>query len=176
MSSSELIREYPRGRQARGGNRPQTILQELVAQKLVRAVYSERQLQEVMTDFWFNHFNVFWGKGPNRWLTTDFEMNAIRPHALGKFKDLLMATAKSPAMLFYLDNFQSVSPDPRSRRPQTACEAKTRHQRKLREGDHGAAHPGCRRRIHATGRPGSRARIHRMVHRPTRLENSSSGR
>lgn len=90
---------------------PQALLLELQSQKIIRAVYSERQLQEVMTDFWFNHFNVFWAKGADRWLTTDFEMNAIRPHTLGKFKDLLMATAKSPAMLFYLDNFQSSSPD-----------------------------------------------------------------
>lgn len=90
---------------------PQILLQELQAQKIIRAVYSERQLQEVMTDFWFNHFNIFWGKGADKWLTTGFEINAIRPHTLGKFKDLLMATAKSPAMLFYLDNFQSSSPD-----------------------------------------------------------------
>ncbi|HKG21932.1 MAG TPA: DUF1800 domain-containing protein [Blastocatellia bacterium] len=90
---------------------PNALLQELQAQKLIRAVYSERQLQEVMSDFWFNHFNIFWAKGADRWMTTDFEMNAIRPHTMGKFKDLLMATAKSPAMLFYLDNFQSMSPD-----------------------------------------------------------------
>jgi uncharacterized protein (DUF1800 family) len=90
---------------------PQTLLQELEAQKIIRAVYSQRQLQEVMTDFWFNHFNIYWGKGADRWLATDFEMNAIRPHALGKFKDLLMATAKSPAMMFYLDNYLSASPD-----------------------------------------------------------------
>jgi uncharacterized protein (DUF1800 family) len=90
---------------------PAALLQELQSQKILRAVYSERQLQEVMTDFWYNHFNIFWGKGADRWLTTDFEMNAIRPHTLGKFKDLLLATAKSPAMLFYLDNFQSTSPD-----------------------------------------------------------------
>jgi len=90
---------------------PNALLQELQAQKLIRAVYSERQLQEVMADFWFNHFNIFWAKGADRWMTTDFEMAAIRPHAMGKFKDLLMATAKSPAMLFYLDNFQSMSPD-----------------------------------------------------------------
>ncbi|HYP28414.1 MAG TPA: DUF1800 domain-containing protein [Blastocatellia bacterium] len=92
---------------------PNALLQELQAQKLIRAVYGERQLQEVMTDFWFNHFNIFWGKGADRWLTTSFEMEAIRPHTMGKFKDLLMATAKSPAMLFYLDNFQSMSPDAR---------------------------------------------------------------
>jgi uncharacterized protein (DUF1800 family) len=94
-----------------GLNLPRRLLQELQAQKFIRAVYSERQLLEVMTDFWFNHFNVFWGKGADRWLTTDFEMHAIRPHALGKFQDLLLATAKSPAMLFYLDNFLSASPD-----------------------------------------------------------------
>ncbi|HEX5736571.1 MAG TPA: DUF1800 domain-containing protein [Blastocatellia bacterium] len=95
----------------RGLRPPQMLLQELQAQKVIRAVYSERQLQEVMTDFWYNHFNVFWGKGADRWMTTDYEMNTIRPNTLGKFKDLLLATAKSPAMLFYLDNFQSMSPD-----------------------------------------------------------------
>jgi len=90
---------------------PQFLLQELQAQKIIRASYSERQLQEVMTDFWFNHFNIFWAKNADRNLTTDYEMNVIRPHTMGKFRDLLMATAKSPAMLVYLDNFQSTSPD-----------------------------------------------------------------
>jgi uncharacterized protein (DUF1800 family) len=97
----------------KGMKAPQALLQDLQAQKIIRAVYSERQLQEVMTDFWFNHFNIFWPKGAVKWLATDFEMNAIRPNTLGKFKDLLLATAKSPAMLFYLDNFQSSSPDAR---------------------------------------------------------------
>jgi uncharacterized protein (DUF1800 family) len=87
------------------------ITTELMQAKLARAVYSERQLDEVMTDFWFNHFNVFIGKGPDRYLITEYERDVIRPHALGKFKDLLMATAKSPAMLFYLDNWQSVGPN-----------------------------------------------------------------
>lgn len=98
---------------------PQFLLQELQSQKIIRAAYSERQLQEVMTDFWFNHFNIFWAKNADRNLTTDYEMSVIRPHTFGKFKDLLMATAKSPAMLVYLDNFQSMSPDaqlPRMRR------------------------------------------------------------
>lgn len=95
----------------RGLKPPQALLQDLQAQKLIRAVYSERQLQEVMTDFWFNHFNVFWGKGADKWMTTDYEKSAIRPNVLGKFRDLVTATAKSPAMLFYLDNFQSSSPD-----------------------------------------------------------------
>jgi uncharacterized protein (DUF1800 family) len=95
--------------------RPQLLLQELQANKILRAVYSERQLQEVMTDFWFNHFNVYWNKGSDRWLTTSYEAQAIRPNVLGKFKDLVMATAKSPAMLFYLDNHLSSVPNPRLR-------------------------------------------------------------
>jgi uncharacterized protein (DUF1800 family) len=90
---------------------PAMLLGDLMEQKIIRGIYSERQLQETMADFWFNHFNIFYPKGADRWLTTDYEMNAIRPRTLGKFKDLLMATAKSPAMLFYLDNFQSSSPD-----------------------------------------------------------------
>ncbi len=84
---------------------------EAMAGKLLRAAYSDRQLQEVMTDFWFNHFNVFIGKGLDRYMVTSYERDVIRPNALGKFKDLLLATAKSPAMLFYLDNWQSVGPD-----------------------------------------------------------------
>jgi uncharacterized protein (DUF1800 family) len=87
------------------------IVGELQQAKILRAAYSERQLEEVMTDFWFNHFNVFINKGPDRYLVTAYERDVIRPRALGKFKDLLMATAKSPAMLFYLDNWQSVGPD-----------------------------------------------------------------
>ena len=89
---------------------PQRIVAELAMAKMDRAVYSERQLYEQMVDFWFNHFNVFAGKGVDRWLLTSYERDAIRPHAMGKFRDLLEATAKSPAMLFYLDNWQSVDP------------------------------------------------------------------
>jgi uncharacterized protein (DUF1800 family) len=93
-------------------NNPQAaVLSELVQAKLLRAIYSDRQLEQVMTDFWFNHFNVFVGKGPERVLLTNYEQNVIRPHALGKFEDLLVATAKSPAMLFYLDNWMSVGPN-----------------------------------------------------------------
>jgi uncharacterized protein (DUF1800 family) len=83
---------------------------ELSDQKIIRAAYSERQLDEVMTDFWFNHFNVFAGKGPEQEYLTSYERDVIRPRALGKFRDLLEATATSPAMLFYLDNWQSVDP------------------------------------------------------------------
>jgi uncharacterized protein (DUF1800 family) len=88
---------------------PAQVLASLQAHKLVRAVHNEEQLQEVMTDFWFNHFNIFWRKNADRWLTTPYEMHAIRPHVLGKFRDLLTATAKSPAMLVYLDNRLSSS-------------------------------------------------------------------
>jgi len=84
---------------------------ELAQAKLLRAIYSDRQLEEVMADFWFNHFNVFIGKGPDRYMLNAYERDVIRQHALGKFKDLLEATAKSPAMLFYLDNWQSVGPN-----------------------------------------------------------------
>src|SRR6185312_16033559 len=90
---------------------PQAVLGELAEAKLLRAIYSNRQLEEVMTDFWFNHFNVFIGKGPDRYMVSAYERDVIRPHALGKFKDILAATAKSPAMLFYLDNWQSVGPN-----------------------------------------------------------------
>jgi uncharacterized protein (DUF1800 family) len=87
------------------------VFTELAQQKILRAVYSERQLDEVMVDFWFNHFNVFAGKGQTRAYLTEYEREAIRPHVLGKFRDLLGATAQSPAMLFYLDNWQSAAPE-----------------------------------------------------------------
>jgi len=90
--------------------RQQELLQQLVAQKVLRASYSDRQLQEVLTDFWFNHFNVFANKGFTRIYLTAYERDAIRPHVLGRFRDLLGATAKSPAMLFYLDNARSADP------------------------------------------------------------------
>ena len=96
-----------------GVNPQNLIVGQLQAAKLIRAVHSERQLEEVMTDFWMNHFNVFIGKGPERLLVPAYERNVIRPRVFGKFRDLLWATAKSPAMLVYLDNIQSVSPDSR---------------------------------------------------------------
>jgi uncharacterized protein (DUF1800 family) len=104
----EAIEKYYR---ENGLQRPQRIIAELQASRILRAVYSERQLQEVMVDFWTNHFNVFAGKGADRWLLPAYDRDTIRPHALGKFSELLQATAQSPAMLFYLDNFQSVSPN-----------------------------------------------------------------
>jgi uncharacterized protein (DUF1800 family) len=98
----------PQGPAVRGER--QAIL-ELMQAKVLRAAYSERQLQEVMVDFWFNHFNVFIGKGQVRLYLNEYERDAIRPNALGKFVDLLRATAESPAMLFYLDNWQSSAPE-----------------------------------------------------------------
>jgi uncharacterized protein (DUF1800 family) len=94
----------------------QVLAHDLQEAKIYRAIYSNRQLEEVLADFWFNHFNVFLDKGADRFLTTSYERDAIRPHTLGKFRDLLEATAKHPAMLFYLDNFQSVAADTRRAR------------------------------------------------------------
>jgi uncharacterized protein (DUF1800 family) len=90
--------------------RPQRVIEELAMAKMTRAIYSDRQLQQVMDDFWFNHFNVFAGKGEDRYYLTSYERDVIAPHALGKFKDLVSDSAKSPAMLFYLDNFLSADP------------------------------------------------------------------
>jgi Protein of unknown function (DUF1800) len=106
VASPELARKVERL------NGPQFVVnQDLFANKLYRAVYSSRQLEEVLTDFWYNHFNVFLDKGARRYLTVTYEREAIRPNVLGKFSDLLLATAKSPAMMFYLDNAESVGPD-----------------------------------------------------------------
>jgi uncharacterized protein (DUF1800 family) len=90
--------------------RANSLLLELGQQKVLRAVYSDRQLEEVLTDFWFNHFNVDSRKGRDRFMLTTYERDAIRPHVLGRFRDLLEATSKSPAMLFYLDNWLSADP------------------------------------------------------------------
>jgi uncharacterized protein (DUF1800 family) len=95
---------------ADNSKRPPRIVAELAMAKVTRAIYSERQLQQVMDDFWFNHFNVFAGKGEDRYYLTSYERDVIQPHTLGKFKDLVTDTAKSPAMLFYLDNFLSADP------------------------------------------------------------------
>jgi uncharacterized protein (DUF1800 family) len=99
----ELIRDIPLNQ------RPQVVMNDLVAQRILRAAESDRQLNEVMVDFWMNHFNVFAGKGIDRFLLTSYERDVIRPHIWGRFEDLLMATAKSPAMLFYLDNARSIA-------------------------------------------------------------------
>jgi uncharacterized protein (DUF1800 family) len=97
---------------------PQRLIAELNASRILRAVYGERQLQEVMVNFWTNHFNVYAQKGADRWYLTSYDRDVIRPNALGNFRDLLEATAKSPAMLFYLDNFQSATPNAQMNRRQ----------------------------------------------------------
>jgi uncharacterized protein (DUF1800 family) len=127
MASAELYQFYPppqvAEQRANDKNappifgRPQQVTGELVQQKLVRAVSSSRQLQEVLTDFWYNHFNVFAQKEADQWFVSSYEREVIRPRALGRFRDLLLATAESPAMLYYLDNWLSSSPDSKQPRP-----------------------------------------------------------
>lgn len=119
LSSRELFELYPppkiareRGMMDRSAMQgPRYVILELQQARLLRAVYSHRQLYELMVDFWSNHFNIFAAKGADRWLVTSYDRDTIRPHALGRFRDLLLATAQSPAMLFYLDNWLSVSPN-----------------------------------------------------------------
>jgi len=128
QSASDLLRDYPprAAQQARlrrdsmltradsielrrEAQRNREFVNDLLSAKVARAVTSERQLAEVMTDFWENHFNVFIGKGQLRYYLPEYSERTIRPHALGRFRDLLGAVAKSPAMLLYLDNAQSVA-------------------------------------------------------------------
>jgi uncharacterized protein (DUF1800 family) len=93
-------------------NQPQQLVfYDLAEAKLYRAILSNRQLEEELVDFWYNHFNVYIDKGADRFLVPSYERDAIRPHVLGKFRDLLEATATSPAMMFYLDNWESVAPE-----------------------------------------------------------------
>ena len=113
---------------------PQQVLTyDLNEAKLYRAIYSNRQLEEQMADFWFNHFNVYMDKGADRILTTSYERDAIRPYVFGKFRDLLEATAESPAMLFYLDNWQSVSSEPGQRDINRRAKLKAKQSRGLNE-------------------------------------------
>src|SRR5436853_1707061 len=107
----------------------QLIAFDLLEGKLYRAILSNRQLEEQLVDFWYNHFNVFLDKGADRLMVPTYEREAIRPHVLGKFRELLEATASSPAMLFYLDNWQSVAPQA----PVRAARAKQRPARGLNE-------------------------------------------
>jgi uncharacterized protein (DUF1800 family) len=111
--SPEALAGMPSLRRASAMSRfPQNVLlSDLREAKLYRAVYSNRQLEEVLADFWFNHFNVYEAKAQSRGLIASYEREAIRPHVLGKFKDLLAATAHDPAMLLYLDNWESMAPN-----------------------------------------------------------------
>jgi uncharacterized protein (DUF1800 family) len=113
----QSLAEFPEMRRMGMRHRqPQQVLEaDLREGKVFRAIYSNRQLEEMLVDFWFNHFNVFAGKnitnGSERPLLASYERDAIRPHVFGSFKDLLLATARHPAMLYYLDNWESMSPD-----------------------------------------------------------------
>jgi uncharacterized protein (DUF1800 family) len=107
QDAQRKVRQYAR---SKGYGTPQELAGELTAQKLLRAVYSRNQLREVMTDFWYNHFNVSLTDNQARPYVLSYERDAIRPNALGRFRDLLGATAKHPAMLQYLDNAQSHAP------------------------------------------------------------------
>jgi uncharacterized protein (DUF1800 family) len=111
----------------------QVVALDLAHGKLLRAIYSNRQLEELLTDFWFNHFNVYLDKGADHFLITEYERDVIRPHVLGRFRDLLEATAKSPAMLFYLDNWQSRAPGQAGRGKRAAGGLNENYGRELME-------------------------------------------
>src|ERR1035438_9875010 len=117
-------------------NPERLVVEELAAQRLTRDIYSTAQLQEVMTDFWLNHFNVFLRKNESTpYYLVSYERDVIRPLALGKFEDLLEATAHSPAMLIYLDNAESIGPDSlAAERAEIANTRKPGNQKKARQG------------------------------------------
>ncbi len=118
MTPAELFENYrppEPGEPGRRENTPAQILIEISSALLVRAVHSQTQLEEVLVDFWFNHFNVFANEGPTRYAIISYLRDSIRPHVLGKFEDLLLATAESPAMLYYLDNYLNVRAGSRGR-------------------------------------------------------------
>ena len=116
-----------------------------------------------MVDFWYNHFNVFAGKGIDRALVASYERDAIRPYALGSFRDLLGATAKHPAMLFYLDNWSPSTPGPAAT---AEGQGQARPERELRARADGAAHAGRGRRLHPAGRDRAGAHADRLDLRP----------
>jgi uncharacterized protein (DUF1800 family) len=114
MSPRQLVEAYPPPKLSKAfiaGQGRRVLAHDLYEQKVYRAVYGNHQLEELLVDFWFNHLNIYLDKGAGRYLVTSYERDVIRPHVLGKFKDLLVATAEHPAMLFYLDNWLSVSPE-----------------------------------------------------------------
>ncbi len=118
MSTAELLASYPRpvqGMPRDPKTAPGRILTELNASFVTHAVHGRAQLEAVLVDFWHNHFNVFAADGPTRWTIMAYARDTIRPHVLGRFEDLLRATAESPAMLYYLDNYLSAAPGTRGR-------------------------------------------------------------
>ena len=105
------IKDLPEDEAKELRKKQNSVVEEAAQAKILRAVLSPAQLQEVMVDFWFNHFNVFAEKGMDKWMVGAYERDAIRPYTLGKFGDLLNATAHHPAMLFYLDNWLNTDPN-----------------------------------------------------------------
>ena len=156
-------------------NPQRVVIEELIAQRLTRDIYSNAQLQEVMTDFWLNHFNVYLHKNEETpYYLVSYERDVIRPLALGKFEDLLEATAHSPAMLLYLDNSSSMGPDsPAAERAKIEACAQSRREEKGARGTErklcpradGAAHPGRERRLYPGRRDPGGARPHRLDRR-----------
>lgn len=119
MSTAELLANYPRpqpGMPRDPATAPGRVLAELNASLITRAAHGRAQLQAVLVDFWLNHFNVYAPDGPTRWTVTSYANETIRPHVMGRFEDLLRATAESPAMLYYLDNYLSSAPGTRGAR------------------------------------------------------------
>jgi uncharacterized protein (DUF1800 family) len=134
-ASDEDMRRARRELREKYGSRmegaPRQVTAELQEAKVLRAVYSERQLDEVLVDFWLNHFNVYAQKGPLKFLVGEYERDVIRPHAWGRFEDLLLATAESPAMLFYLDNWISTDPNAKPFDPRGAGFGRGRYGRRF---------------------------------------------
>jgi uncharacterized protein (DUF1800 family) len=137
-SRREFVRKYA----PEMAGEPRLVLEELQQAKLLRALYSERQLDEVLVDFWMNHFNVYAQKGPVCFLLPEYEREVIRPRVFGRFEDLLLATAESPAMLFYLDNWLSADP---SAKPQGAGRGRGLGRRHSRGEEMPGGRPGGQR-------------------------------
>ena len=159
-----------------GPDSPRRLAGEFEEVAVVRAVAAENQLQEVMVDFWTNHFNVVLTKGADRYLLPAYIEKTIRPHAMGRFQDLLVAVAESPAMLFYLDNVRSVAPGSEPPRPAPGGAVRphhtrlgpgqdpNRHQRELRPGAAGATHPRGGRWLYPGRRDQHGPDPHRLGH------------
>ena len=157
-------REMMTPEQAEAVRMERQALTELMQAKILRAAYSDRQLEEVMVDFWFNHFNVFSGKGQVRVYLNEYERDAIRPHVLGTFRELLQATAESPAMLFYLDNWQSSAPEG----AQTAAPRPNNGRMNPRNPNRMPGQPG------AVGRPGQPTRPRTLADLPPGPQNRAA--
>ena len=159
------LREMMTPEQAEAVRMERQALTELMQAKILRAAYGERQLEEVMVDFWFNHFNVFSGKGQVRVYINEYERDAIRPHVLGTFRELLQATAESPAMLFYLDNWQSSAPEGAP----TAAARQPTGRMNPRNPNRMPGRPG------ATNRPGQIPRQRTLADLPPGAQNRRAG-